>query len=171
MTENIEERRSFLNKSLKAVGAVGVVGILYSAINFLSRGDVDVKSASGANNAQAGVAGSKPSASAASQPSQDGTAEIAAASLPEGAAMMISVGYKPVIVVHRKDGFVAFEGTCTHLGCLVKWDNQINQFACPCHGGSYDKDGQVLAGPPPLSLRKCGITDQNNGKMKISPAV
>jgi len=38
----------------------------------------------------------------------------------------------------------AFSATCTHLGCQVRWDGEAKKFNCPCHGGVYDADGQVI---------------------------
>ncbi len=46
----------------------------------------------------------------------------------------------------------AFSATCTHLGCQVVWDAKAKRFRCPCHGGAYDANGQVLDGPPPRAL-------------------
>lgn len=46
----------------------------------------------------------------------------------------------------------AFSATCTHLGCQVRWQADEKKFRCPCHGGVYDADGRVLAGPPPRAL-------------------
>jgi len=48
----------------------------------------------------------------------------------------------------------AFNATCTHLGCLVAWDADMQVFKCPCHGGIYDRDGNVKDGPPPAPLVK-----------------
>jgi menaquinol-cytochrome c reductase iron-sulfur subunit len=45
-----------------------------------------------------------------------------------------------------------FSATCTHLGCQVLWDGDKKRFRCPCHGGVYDVNGQVLDGPPPRPL-------------------
>jgi Rieske Fe-S protein len=45
-----------------------------------------------------------------------------------------------------------FSATCTHLGCQVLWDASAKHFNCPCHGGVYGADGQVLDGPPPRPL-------------------
>jgi Rieske Fe-S protein len=56
------------------------------------------------------------------------------------------------IVVHEGDKLRAFSTVCTHLGCHVNWQPDKLQFHCPCHQGYFDKDGKVIAGPPPQSL-------------------
>lgn len=45
-------------------------------------------------------------------------------------------------------------GTCTHLGCTVRWNREANQFQCPCHGGKFSPDGAVIEGPPPAPLNQ-----------------
>jgi cytochrome b6-f complex iron-sulfur subunit len=46
----------------------------------------------------------------------------------------------------------AVNAVCTHLGCVVPWDSNLNKFACPCHGSQYNNQGKVVRGPAPLSL-------------------
>jgi succinate dehydrogenase / fumarate reductase iron-sulfur subunit len=46
----------------------------------------------------------------------------------------------------------ALSATCTHLGCRVAWNGAADRFECPCHRGAYDRDGRVIAGPPPAPL-------------------
>ena len=46
----------------------------------------------------------------------------------------------------------ALSATCTHLGCQVRWDALSTRFRCPCHGGVFDVQGQVVEGPPPRPL-------------------
>lgn len=46
----------------------------------------------------------------------------------------------------------ALNAICTHLGCVVPWNNAENKFKCPCHGSQYDSTGKVIRGPAPLSL-------------------
>lgn len=50
---------------------------------------------------------------------------------------------------------------CTHLGCVVPWNNNEKKFKCPCHGSQYNREGKVVRGPAPLSLAlaHCNITD------------
>jgi Rieske Fe-S protein len=46
----------------------------------------------------------------------------------------------------------ALSATCTHLGCQVRWDAATKNFRCPCHGGVFDAQGDVVSGPPPRPL-------------------
>jgi Rieske Fe-S protein len=46
----------------------------------------------------------------------------------------------------------ALSATCTHLGCQVRWDASTTHFRCPCHGGVFDAQGNVVSGPPRRAL-------------------
>ncbi len=61
---------------------------------------------------------------------------------------------KPVMIARRPDvnNIVCFNTTCTHLGCTVHWDESQHMYKCACHGGTFDTDGNVTAGPPPRPL-------------------
>ena len=60
---------------------------------------------------------------------------------------------KIVYAVKKSDTEIYVMSTvCTHMGCLVHWDDSKKEFLCPCHGGVYDIEGKVLAGPPPRPL-------------------
>ena len=47
---------------------------------------------------------------------------------------------------------VVYNSRCTHLGCTVHWDDTKQIFLCACHGGAFDLNGNVKAGPPPRPL-------------------
>jgi quinol---cytochrome c reductase iron-sulfur subunit, bacillus type len=47
---------------------------------------------------------------------------------------------------------VVYSPLCTHLGCGYTWDEEKNNFHCPCHNSIYDLDGKVLSGPAPRAL-------------------
>lgn len=48
--------------------------------------------------------------------------------------------------------YIAMSNICTHLGCRVRWIANRQQFYCPCHDGVFDKEGNVVSGPPPRPL-------------------
>lgn len=56
-----------------------------------------------------------------------------------------------VVKMSDKD-VVAFGPQCTHLGCAYHWDEQNNNFLCPCHTSTFSLDGKVTAGPAPRPL-------------------
>jgi len=61
----------------------------------------------------------------------------------------------PVAVYVRRTGTdqaVIFDIHCTHMGCPVRWNPASKRFLSPCHGGVFDDNGRVIAGPPPRPL-------------------
>ena len=56
-----------------------------------------------------------------------------------------------------------FSSTCTHLACNVIWQEESNNFICPCHSGRFDSKGNPIAGPPtkPLSGLEHKIEEDN----------
>jgi len=65
-----------------------------------------------------------------------------------------------VVWVVRREGeeFSCFNARCTHLGCIVDWNDSGMagkmgwNFYSPCHGGVFDIEGRVITGPPPRPL-------------------
>lgn len=57
-----------------------------------------------------------------------------------------------VFVVKNGSDVLALSSTCTHLGCRVSWHAATQELRCPCHGGVFDREGRVKAGPPPAPL-------------------
>jgi Rieske Fe-S protein len=62
-----------------------------------------------------------------------------------------------VFIDREGSGYRALSATCAHLGCRVHWEAAQKQFVCPCHGGVYDRDGNVVAGPPPRGLERLNV--------------
>lgn len=44
--------------------------------------------------------------------------------------------------------YIVITTRCSHLGCPVRFVQASKRFICPCHGGVYDFEGKVAAGPP-----------------------
>jgi menaquinol-cytochrome c reductase iron-sulfur subunit len=55
------------------------------------------------------------------------------------------------------EDFVCFSVYCTHVGCPVSWREGANLFICPCHGGVFDREGDVVAGPPETPLVRLDV--------------
>ena len=74
---------------------------------------------------------------------------------------------KPAVIMQPSPGnFVALSAVCTHLGCVIAWQEQAGEFICPCHGGRFSADGQVLAGPPPKPLESL-VVELDGDQLKI----
>ena len=69
---------------------------------------------------------------------------------------------------------VAFGPQCTHLGCAYHWDENHNQFLCPCHNSVFSIDGSVVSGPAPRPLDRYETKIENGelllGKLGSSKA-
>ncbi|MFQ6014462.1 MAG: ubiquinol-cytochrome c reductase iron-sulfur subunit [Anaerolineae bacterium] len=74
--------------------------------------------------------------------------------LPIGQGKVLPVEEKPVIVVNTAEGGIrAFSAICTHLACIVEWDQERQFILCPCHDGRFNAvTGAVISGPPPAPL-------------------
>lgn len=47
-----------------------------------------------------------------------------------------------------------YSAVCTHLGCVVSWNELEKSFDCACHGSRfYGKTGNVINGPAINNLR------------------
>ena len=58
--------------------------------------------------------------------------------------------------------FKAFSAICTHQGCTVAYNKAGLDIMCPCHGGIYDLNGNVVSGPPPSPLTPYTVTRSGN---------
>ncbi len=82
--------------------------------------------------------------------------------IPPGKAKEIAIQGKPVFVINLNDKFKVFSGVCTHLGCIIKWEENKNRFFCPCHQGVFDPSGKVVSGPPPTPLMEFAVQEEGN---------
>jgi len=58
--------------------------------------------------------------------------------------------------------YIAISTRCAHLGCPVRFVQAAGNFICPCHGGVYGFQGEVIGGPPvrPLDRFQTRVTDR-----------
>jgi menaquinol-cytochrome c reductase iron-sulfur subunit len=62
--------------------------------------------------------------------------------------------------------YVAISTRCAHLGCPVRYFQASRRFVCPCHGGVYGFQGQVVGGPPVRPLDRF-YTRVRNGRVQL----
>lgn len=69
-------------------------------------------------------------------------------SLEPGEGRIVRKGGKPIACVRDEDGtFHAVSAVCSHMYCLVEWNDAEASWDCPCHGSRFTPDGEVLEGP------------------------
>ncbi len=65
-------------------------------------------------------------------------------------------------------GVVAVSAACTHMGCIVQWQNVDRKYHCPCHGGLFSEYGKPdKASPiryPALPRLETRITKHSTGE-------
>lgn len=72
--------------------------------------------------------------------------------IPCGKSVITKYKGHPIIVINRMGDFHALSAVCSHLGCIVKWDQNKDELFCPCHMAKYDLNGNVKSGPAPKPL-------------------
>ncbi len=124
-----DTRRRFINAALGLFGLISAAGVAYPVGMFLwprrEKGtDASVKSM-----------------------------KIPLSDIPVGDAKFFRFLNKAAVIIHSNEQeLVALSAVCTHLGCIVKWNESKNELLCPCHGGRFNTKGIVLGGPPPSPL-------------------
>jgi succinate dehydrogenase / fumarate reductase iron-sulfur subunit len=76
------------------------------------------------------------------------------------------VDRKAIYLVRNGTEISAISSTCTHLGCRTSYDRASGRIVCPCHGGVYDRQGNVLEGPPPAPLPRL-VTRIEDGQIFV----
>lgn len=128
--EQKKTRRRFLGICLGFLGSLFVAGLAYSVFSYLI----------------------PPSRKKGQE-----VVKIAKEELPSGGMKRFHIRGIPAVVINSAGTYAAFSLVCSHLGCLVKWEGEKNQFLCPCHGATFDAKGNVLSGPPPTGLEPLAV--------------
>jgi cytochrome b6-f complex iron-sulfur subunit len=128
-------RRKFLSVSIGAIAAASIGAVLYPVYRYLApRREMD--------------SGSK--------------VTFPESEIPAGGAKFFQFRGETGVIVRKTSGeLIALSAVCTHLGCIVQWRRDKQDFLCPCHAGRYTAEGQVISGPPPRALSKVPFSVSN----------
>jgi len=80
--------------------------------------------------------------------------ELPLATLSESQALFFEREGTQIVVIYTNREPKAFDAACTHLGCLVSWDQNEHVFRCPCHGAVFNDQGAAVKGPVNMPLKK-----------------
>jgi nitrite reductase/ring-hydroxylating ferredoxin subunit len=73
--------------------------------------------------------------------------------IPPGSGAVMGWGPGKVAVYRDEQGIVHRRSAiCSHLGCVVGWNDSEKTWDCPCHGSRFDAYGKVVNGPAPSDL-------------------
>lgn len=73
----------------------------------------------------------------------------------QGEGKVVTVNGKKIAAYRDQTGTLhQVSAVCTHLGCVVAWNAAEKSWDCPCHGGRFSYEGEVLHGPPVSNLKK-----------------
>jgi Rieske Fe-S protein len=92
--------------------------------------------------------------------------EQSPADLKIGEGKVIKMNGKTVAAYRDDLGKVnLLSPVCTHLGCIVHWNESDKTWDCPCHGSRFKPTGEVFAGPAEQPLEKMPWPEQDERKM------
>ncbi len=73
--------------------------------------------------------------------------------LQPGQGAVVEINGKKVAAFKDPAGKVIMHSAvCTHLKCVVGWNETEKTFDCPCHGSRFNADGSLKNGPAARGL-------------------
>ncbi len=86
------------------------------------------------------------------------SAEVDLKDLPAGQGRIIERDGKKIAVFRTPAGdLIGCSAICTHLGCVVAWNQAETTWDCPCHGSRFSHKGKTLNGPATEDLARVDL--------------
>lgn len=71
-------------------------------------------------------------------------------------------GEKIAVFKDDKGRIHACSAVCTHMACIVNWNNAEKTWDCPCHASRFSTEGEVLEGPAFNALKPLDFTQRKD---------
>ena len=94
----------------------------------------------------------------------------ALAELPADAPIAFRSGGIEGFLTRNGNQVTALSAVCTHMGCILNYSKFRDRFECPCHGATFEKDGQPTNYSSPLSPLPSLKVKVVNGQVEIFTA-
>jgi Rieske Fe-S protein len=79
--------------------------------------------------------------------------ELSPDDLDHGEGRIVKVDGHKVAAYRDAHGEVTLcSPVCTHLQCIVVWNEAEHTWDCPCHGSRFKPTGEVISGPAEVPL-------------------
>ena len=89
--------------------------------------------------------------------------------LAAGQAAILRVDGHNVAGFRDEDGRLhAVSAACTHMGCIVGWNEVDRTWDCPCHGSRFALDGEVIHGPAVKALAPHGAGADDETEREVA---
>lgn len=71
---------------------------------------------------------------------------------PNEGAIVEEQGKKIAVYKDNSGNIIKMSPVCTHLSCIIGWNETEKTWDCPCHGSRFDASGHVINGPAKKNL-------------------
>lgn len=88
--------------------------------------------------------------------------EVPLESLQEDQAIYFNRQGSQIALIFTDKKPKLFDASCTHLGCLVAWNQNDHLFHCPCHGAIFNDQGAPVSGPVSQPLKQIAFEIKDN---------
>lgn len=85
--------------------------------------------------------------------------------IPPGSGEIVQQGLAKYAVYRNEEGeLTVLSPVCTHMNCIVQWNQSERTWDCPCHGGQFTPAGDPLRAPVTKPLEQQSLREVTSAK-------